>query len=208
MAYLRWSGSPWYAYSHIDGGEGDDALLEAWHERGFRFAATAGTLDRAGCHGSPGNLRVLMAGMPGVDAAALADVHKLGTAVDQFLFDVHNAGKIPMPPMVARRYRVLKQLLKRALRQPRQSQGEDERGFPLWFGWYAELNEINRQYPPPDIPREIRDLMQARALRALAGEVVLAEQETSERRLIAAAQDFWPPVESATGAGTIGRTSG
>lgn len=198
MAYLRWSESPWYAYSHVDGGDGDDALLLGWHEAGFRFAATAGELDRAGCKGAPGKLLAFMADMPGVTDAALAHANELAPAVDQFLFEVHNAGKIQMPPEVARRYRVLKRLLKRSVRQPRhlkrKSEAEDERGFPLWFRWYAELGEFNRHYPPPDIPQEIRDLMQARAIRALAGDDVSVEQDAAERLRIAEAYDAWPPA--------------
>ena len=194
MAYLRWSESPWYAYSHADGGDEDDALLVGWHEAGFRFAATAGELERAACKGEPGKLLAFMADMPAVTDAAFAEADELAPAVDQFLFEVRNAGKIPMPPAVARRFRVLKRLLRRAYGQLRSSQGADERGFPLWFRWYEELSDLNRQYPPPDIPQEIRDLMQARALRALAREPFPTEQDAAERLRIAGAQDGWPPV--------------
>ena len=62
MAYLRWSGSPWYAFSHVDGGDGDAALLVAWHERGAGATVAAGELLRAGCEGRPERLRDFMAG--------------------------------------------------------------------------------------------------------------------------------------------------
>jgi len=194
MEYLRWSWSPWYAHSHIDGDDGDDALLVGWHEAGFRFEARAWELDRAGCAGSPGNLLAVMARKSGVDAAALADADSLAPAVDQFLFEVRNAGKIPMPPKVARRFRVLKRRLGCTLRQRLSAPGEHGQRFPQWFHWQAEIAVLDRQYPPPRLPREIRDLMQARALRSIAGRTVSAEQDVSERLRISAALDAWPPV--------------
>ena len=194
MAYLRWSWSPWYAYSHIDGGEGDDALMVAWHEAGFRFSARAWELDRASCAGSPGNLLALMARKQGIDAAALADADALAPAVDRFLFELRNAGKIPMPPEMARRYRVLKRLLGRTLKQRLGAPVENGQGLPQWFHWQAEIGVLDRQYPPPRLSQEIRDLMQARALRSIAGRTVSAEQDVSERLRISAALDAWPPV--------------
>ena len=61
MAYLRWSWSPWYAFSHADGGEGDDAVLVAWHERGAGASVTAGELFQAGCEVQPDRLRDFLA---------------------------------------------------------------------------------------------------------------------------------------------------
>ena len=197
MAYLKWSWSPWYAYSHVDGGEGDDALLVAWHESGPRFDATAGELREAGCEHRPeGLLAYMEQRAPKLGAQVLRDADALGPAVDEFLFEVYNAGKIPMPRDVARRFRTLRRLVKRAVNRPGRYNAVDARGFPMWFVWTGELNEINRQYPPPRVPQEIRDLMTARALRAMGvgAETVSPEQEADERRRIAQARDAWPPV--------------
>ena len=191
MAYLKWSWSPWWAFSHIDGGDSEDAVLAAWHERGARVAISASDLIRAGCGGQPERLRELMARHPGIDAAALKDVGALGPAVDQFLFEIGNAGKIAMPDEVANRYRHLKRWINEAVNVPRRDQAQDSRGFPLWFGWWTEMDEIVRCYPPPRLSREIRDLMQVRALRALRGEDVSPEQDALERATIAAACE-WP----------------
>jgi hypothetical protein len=95
MAYLRWSGSPWYAFSHVDGGDGDDVV----------------------------------------------------------------------------------------------------------FTWSVELDGIGRRYPPPRVSREIRELVQARALRVLRGEEVCPQQDASERERIAAACE-WPALRAS---GTEGR---
>ena len=195
MAYLRWSWSPWYAYSHADGGDGDDAVLIAWHERGAGVSVTAGELVQAGCEGHPQRLHDFMAGRFRADddktTAALKDVGALGPAVDQFLFEIVNAGKIAMPDDVANRYRDLKRWIKEAINVPRRDQAQDSRGFPLWFGWWTEMDEIVRCYPPPRLSREIRDLLQVRALRVLRGEDVSPEQDALERATIAAACE-WP----------------
>ena len=191
MAYLKWSWSPWWAFSHIDGGDGEDAVLAAWHERGARVAISASDLIRAGCEGQPERLRALMARHPGIDAAALEDLGALGPAVDQFLFEICNAGKITMPAEVANRYRDLKRWINEAVNAPRRDQANDSRGFPLWFGWWTEMDEIVRCYPPPSLSRDIRNLMQVRALRVLRGEDVSPEQDALERARIAAACE-WP----------------
>ena len=60
MAYLRWSRSPWYAFPHVDGGDGDDAVLVAWHARGAGGTVSAGELLRTGCNGQPERLRAFM----------------------------------------------------------------------------------------------------------------------------------------------------
>ena len=194
MAYLRWSSSPWYAFSHIDGGDGDDALLAAWHEAGVRLAVTAGQLRAAGCGGSPGCVRALLARTPGIDAAALADADALAPAVDQFLFEIEFAGKIPMPPDVVRRWRELRGWIDAALARP--GDGADTTapktgGTSMLLRWIAEFGDINRRYPPPRPSREIRELVQARALRAFRGEVVSPEQDAQERERIAHA-NRWP----------------
>ncbi len=199
MAYLKWGNSPWFAYARADGGEEDDDVLVAWHERGACASVAAGELLRAGCEGRPGRLRDFMAGRFGADestmTAAMDDIDALAPAVDQFLFEIFNAGKIPMPPDVANRYRELAGLIKTAVKQPRQAQAVDSRGFPMWFAWCAELDEINRRHPPPRLPRDIRSLMHARALRMLQGEDVSAAQDEFERARIAAAVE-WPPLVS------------
>ena len=157
MAYLKWSWSPWYAYSHVDGGEGDDALLVAWHASGPRFDATAGELRDAGCERRPeGLLAYMEQRAPKLGAQALRDADALCPAVDEFLFEVYNAGKIPMPRDLARRVRTLRRLVKRAVNRPGRDNAVDARGFPMWFVWTGELNEINRQYPPPRVPQEWR----------------------------------------------------
>ena len=195
MAYLRWSGSPWYAFSHVDGGDGDDALLVAWHERGAGATVAAGELLRAGCEGRPQRLRDFMEARFRAEAtgkpAAMKDIDVLAPAVDQFLFEVCNAGKIAMPPDVASRYRELAEGVRGALAQPSEVQALDSHGSPRWFAWCAELDEINRHFPPPRLPREIRDLMHTRALRMLQGEGVPPAQDARERERIAAACE-WP----------------
>lgn len=45
MAYLRWSYSNWYVYSHVDAGDLDDAALACLHGR-HSFFLTAGELRR------------------------------------------------------------------------------------------------------------------------------------------------------------------
>lgn len=196
MAYLRWSWSPWYAFSHADGGDGDDALLVAWHERGAGATVAVGELLRGGCEGDPERLRDFMEGGFRAEAAgkaaAMQDIDALAPAVDQFLFEVCNAGKIAMPPEVASRYRELARLIKQAVNQPLRAQAVDGRGFPMWFAWCAEIDEINRNHPPPRLSRETRDLMQARALRALLGSAVSTAQDAFELAQIAAASE-WPP---------------
>ena len=196
MAYLRWSSSPWYAYSHIDGGDGDAALLLAWHERGARLAVTAGELVRAGCGPSPAPLRALLERSAGIDAAALQDVALLAPAVAQFLFEIQYAGKIAMPAEVAQRWRELRRAIEDAFARPVDAHAAaceiDSDGTPTLLRRIAEFGAINRCYPPPRPSREIRDLIQSRALRAMAGERVSPAQEAKERERIARATE-WPP---------------
>ena len=148
----------------------------------------------AGCEGQPARLLAWMEGLRGMNAEALRDAGLLAPAVDQFLFETYNAGKIPMPMEVARRFRTLTRMVTRGMKQAPSAQVVDSSGYPLWLGWNAEINAINRRYPRPRVPQEIRDLMQTRALRVLAGEYVSPEQDSAERRRIAAAHDAWPPV--------------
>lgn len=199
MAYLRWSGSPWYAFSHVDGGDSDDAVLVAWHVQGAGATLTAGELLRGGCEGSPERLRDLMdrkmrSNGPAKAASmttAMKDVEVLAPAVDQFLFDVANAGKIVMPSEVADRYRELKRWIDETLADPCSKYPVDSKGVSMLFTWCSELERIRRRYPPPRVPRDIRDLMQARALRMLRGEDVSSEQDALERARIAAVYE-WP----------------
>ena len=195
MVYLRWSGSPWYAFSHLDGGDGDDALLVAWHERGAGATVAAGELLGAGCEGRPERLRDFMEARFRAEAAgkpaAMKNIDVLAPAVDQFLFEVYNAGKIAMPPEVAHRYRELKRWIDEALADPHGKYPVDGRGVSMLFTWSVELEEIRRRYPSPRVSRKIRDLIQARALRALAGQSVSAAQDALERAQIAAASQ-WP----------------
>ena len=133
---------------------------------------------------------------PKLGAVVLHDADALGPAVDEFLFEVYKAGKIPMPRDVARWFRMVRCLAKRAVNRPGRYNAVDARGFPMWFVWIREFDEINRQYPPPGLPQEIRDRMTARALRAMGvgAETMSAGQEADERRRIAQAHDAWPPV--------------
>jgi hypothetical protein len=199
MAYLRWSGSPWYAFSHVDGGDGDDAVLVAWHVQGVGATVTAGELLRGGCEGNPERLRDLMnrkmrgskpASVESM-ATAMKDVETLAPAVDRFLFDVCNAGKIAMPPDVAYRYCELKRWIDEALADPCRKYPVDSQGVSMLFVWSVELDQIRRRYPPPRVSRDIRELMQARALRMLRGEGVTPEQDALERARIEAAC-AWP----------------
>lgn len=174
MAYLRWSRSPWYAFSHVDGGDGDDAVLVAWHVRGAGVTVTAGELRPARSQGSPKRLRGLMnrtlfsKELVATDsvAAALNDVDELAPAADQFLLDVYNAGKIAMPPEVANMYRELKRWIDETMADPCAKYPVDSRVVSSLFTWSVELDEIRRRYPPPRVSREIRDLVQASAAHA------------------------------------------
>lgn len=199
MAYLRWSYSPWHAFARADSGDRDDAVLVAWHVRGAGAIVTAGELRRARSERSPKRLRRFMdrelySNEPAtVDSvtAALNDVDALAPTVDQFLFDVYNAGKIAMPPEVADRYRELKRWIDKALSDSCAEFPVDSQGVPQLFAWSSELENIRRRHPPPRVSPEIRYLMHARARRMLAGEQVSPEQDALERARIAAAHE-WP----------------
>ena len=194
MAYLRWSSSPWHAFSHIDGGDGDEALLAAWHVAGARLELSAGELRQAGCAGSPERVRALLARAPGIDAAALADANALAPAIDQFLFEIEFAGRIPMPTEVANRRRELWGWIEAAFAKPGDADSAAARvstDTPALLQWVAEFGDINRRFPPPRPSREIRELVQLRALRAMRGEVVSPEQDARECERIAKASR-WP----------------
>ena len=191
MAYLRWSRSAWYAFLSNEGGDEDDAVLVAWHETGHRLAVRAGELRRAGCVQWPERLSNYLE--PDADRAAIRDVHLLSPAVEQFLLDVYHAGKIPMPPEVAQRYRTLTAWRNAALARPFDPGAVCAPGRPLLHDWIAELEAIDCRYPPPRPSRQIRDLMDKRALRALHGETVSPKQEREERAQIEAASQ-WPPL--------------
>ena len=115
----------------------------------------------------------------------------LPLAVDQFLFDIANAGKIVMPREVALRYRELKWRIDEVLADPCNKDPGDSRGASMLVTWSVELGEIRRRYPPPRVSREIRELMHSRALRMLRGEDVSPEQDAMEMERIAAELE-WP----------------
>lgn len=195
MAYLRWSESTWFAFSHTDGGDGDSALLVAWHAEGADATVTARELLRAGCVGQPEQLRTFMERWIRVEEhakrAAMKDIEVLAPAVRRFLFDVYTAGKIVMPPDVADRYRELRRRVDDALTAPCREHPVDSRGVSMLLEWSVELEEIRLRYPPPHVPREIRELMQTRALRMQQNEDVSPEQDALERARIEAACE-WP----------------
>ena len=154
MAYLLWTGSPWYAYAHDDGGEADDAVLIAWHASGARAAVTAAELLRAGCEKQPERLRSFMERRMSYEPAAMKDVAALAPAVDRFVVDICNAGRIPMPPEVANRYRELTRLVYEAVNQPPREQAVDSRDLPTWFAWSAELDEMRNRHLLPPLPEQ------------------------------------------------------
>lgn len=195
MADLRWSSSPWYAYRNIDGGNGDAALFVAWHASFAGFEVTASRLQQAGCEGQPDRLRQFMKSFPNLNPQALGDAESLSPAVDQFVFEVFNAGRIPMPAQVASRYKRLKWLVEQEVNRPRPVGRSDvsraqETG--QLMDWMCELQDIDRRHPPPPLPLEVRALMNARGMRALAGETVDSIQDAEERARIVAALNAWP----------------
>ena len=125
MAYLRWGDSPWFAYTRAACIGEDDGILVAWHERGACTSVRASELFRAGCEGQLPQLRNFMASRFGADETmtklAMNDIDTLAPAVDQFLFEITNAGKIPMPSAVAKRYRELAEWIRAAVAQPCQA---------------------------------------------------------------------------------------
>ena len=125
MAYLRWGDSPWFAYTRAACIGEDDGILVAWHERGACTSVRASELFRAGCEGQLPQLRNFMASRFGADETmtklAMNDIDTLAPAVDQFLFEITNAGKIPMPSAVAKRYRELAEWIRAAVAQPFQA---------------------------------------------------------------------------------------
>lgn len=195
MAYLRWSDSTWFAFSPTDGGDGDSALLVAWHAEGADATVTARELLRAGCVGQPEQLRTFMERWIRVEEhakrAAMKDIEVLAPAVRRFLFDVYTAGKIVMPPDVANRHCELKRRIDEALTGRCGEHPVDSRGVSMFLEWSVELEEIRLRYPPPHVPRETRELMQTRALRMQRGDEVSPEQDALERARIAAACE-WP----------------
>jgi hypothetical protein len=193
LAYLRWSDSNWYAHSHADGGNGDDAVFKAMHGSGPTLLVTAAELRRAGVQGDPHVLQNWMASMGGFTDRVLADVGELSPAVDQFLFETYNAGKVMMPPELARRYRVLRRLLRRNAERGSSNRRRDAEGWPVWAAWFTELREIDEAYPPPAMSPEIKELHRVRAVRVLTGQKVSAEQDAHERKRIADEAWAWPP---------------
>ena len=196
MAYLRWSSAPWYAYRHIDGGNGDAALFVAWHVTFTGFEVAASRLQQAGCEGQPDRLRQFMKSFPNLNPQALGDAESLSPAVDQFLFEVFNAGRIPMPAQVASRYKRLKRLVEQEVNRPRQAgriEVSREQETEQLMDWMCEIHDIDRRHPPPPLPLEVRALMNARGMRALAGETVSSIQDAEERARIDASLNRWPP---------------
>ena len=61
------------------------------------------------------------------------------------------------------------------------------------MAWMQEIQDIDRRHPPPPLPAEVRTLMDARGMRALAGEIVSALQDAEELARIDAALRAWPP---------------
>jgi hypothetical protein len=194
MAYLHWSGSTWFAFSHTDGADGDNALLVAWHGGGADATVTARELLRAGCVGEPEQLRTFMERRINVEEdakrAAMKDIEVLAPAVRAFLFDVYKAGTLVMPPDAANKHRDLKRCVDEALTQ-RREHPVDNRGVSMLLKWSAELQVIRRRYPPPRPSLEIRELIHTRVLRRLRGNDVAPEQDTVERAKIAAESE-WP----------------
>ena len=170
-------------------------MLVAWHAEGADATVTARELLRAGCVGQPERLRTFMERWIRVEdpakRAAISDIEVLAPAIRRFLFDVHTAGKIVLPPDVADRHHELRQRVNEALTQRCVEHPVDSRGVSLLLEWSVELEDIRRRYPPPHPSLEIRELMQTRALRMLRGEDVPAEQDALERARIAAAHE-WP----------------
>ena len=195
MSYLFWTSSRWYAYGHAYSGGSDEAFLIAWHAQGACAAVNAGELLRAGSEKRLEQLRALMwrqisASEP-AKTAAMEDIDALAPAVDQFLLDIHNTRKIPMPRKVANRYRVLARLIYETVNgtQTHCEQAVDSRDFPTWFAWSAELDEIERLHRRPRLSRDVRDPMHPRALRMLRGEHVSLKQNRLERVRVAAASE-------------------
>ncbi len=182
MAYLRWSYSNWYVYSHADAGDLDDAVLACLHGR-HRFLLTAGELRHQAVDPDGlvlrGLLREHMAGEDLCDP----DWQEIHGAVQQFLKDVYLAGKLRMPEDIAERYRALRWQLA-------------QKGSMQLEAW-DEIRRIDDAYPPPDLPSTVRQLKQRRALRLLTGEVVAPEQDEDELKVIHEAQrriDLWPAI--------------
>ena len=135
--------------------------------------------------------------MPHLHPQALADIDLLAPAVKEFLFAVYNAGLIPVPETVVRRYRVLKRLVARAVRRPAGntvvSVEVGQESTLRLLTCMGEIQEIDGQFPPPDLAPEIRVLMDERGIRALAGEPISPDQEAEECARIEAALNAWPP---------------
>jgi hypothetical protein len=205
MAYLRWLTSTWCAYWLAGTGPGDDAILRVHSHASFDLSAK--TLRDEGCRRSVHHLRRLVeplfAGVPAERRPDDADWVELSTAVDDFPREVYEGGLIPVPPQTARRIHLLRRLVVRGLERLEASRRSDPTAtsparlaaLRRIFDWQEELTRLSRQYPPPHLPRAIRQLRDARARRLLAGEVVSPEQDADERAAIDAAQEWirqWP----------------
>ncbi len=120
MAYLRWSDSNWYAYRHIDGGDGPKAIFMARYgtASGLSVCLSAGEMQKARENDPSRWLQAMINSLPGGDGVPQEDVAELHTVAEQFLHEVFMAGLIPMPRALARRYRVLRRLVRRRVNRP------------------------------------------------------------------------------------------
>lgn len=121
-----------------------------------------------------------------------------------FMHEVFFAWLIPMPAAVAKRYRVLRRLVRRRVSRTQpsveaapadESPGEALarllRQNPNWT-WIAEIQQIERRFPPPPLPIEVRQLLAECARRVVRGENISDEQNERELRMIAEARTGWP----------------
>ena len=65
---------------------------------------------------------------------------------------------------------------------------------PQLIAWSIEFYDLWRRYPSPRLSKEVRDLMRARALRMLRGEVRRSRREGDAWQLTTIAETYkWPP---------------
>lgn len=197
MAYLRWSSSNWHAYWQAGTPPGDEAVLTVHGH--VHFALRAGELVARGCRGNGASLRrwilQLFKDDERIMRTTFADWVELSGAVDDFLREVYEGGRIPVPAQVARRHRVLSRWLERAWTRVKRRWIQDADADsienlalqPLLAGIVSVENELamnRRRYPGPNLPQDIVALMDLRARRMLRGEGISLEQEASERQRI------------------------
>ena len=105
MAYLRWSSSNWHAYWQASTPPGDEAVLTVHGH--VHFALRAGELVARGCWGNGASLRrwilQLFKDDERIMRTTFADWVELSRAVDDFLREVYEGGRIPVSAQVARR---------------------------------------------------------------------------------------------------------